>query len=974
MRNLKKILALVLALVMTMSVMATAAFTDAATIDTSYDEAAEVLAGLKVFVGRPDGSFDPKANITRQEVAAIVYRIVTGDVDNKSINLYVEGADFDDVKATDWAAGYIGYCNNAGFIAGYGNGQFGPTDNVTGMQAAAMILRAVGYDAQDEFTGADWDKYVAKYAQQLGLFKNLKADVNLNKPVSREVVAEILFQAIQADMVEWTPAFDYQPVTFLGAGTQSLGEKTFGLYRTPATGSVTVDNWGRPGHVWYASKVGTKAIATIVDDYLYATNVAVSQCDIAHAVGQTATKTYDVYDNAAVKTGTQAIDPLATTAKVGAQGQILEVYKDRIVLIDTLLAKVESVADATYDANGHLKTNSQIVLDIYDTATARDNVVVTNGKTNYPYTAGQYVLVNAHLNNDAVIVNYLGQAEYLEVKQVAETITGAQTVIWWNAGQHTVNGTTYNDAARFHLNNVGMTETDNRTWFFDQFGNLIGNVVIATNYSYAAIKNMWWAGDAATGLGSAKATLVYMDGTENVVTVSGIKLDGAAATINYAVPAYAAANDTYDMKYVAGTTTAAGALYVASYQPTNTGADANGVITYARATGDMGNLFRVATKADGTVLLDEVALQVTAPVLAKYAYITNDLKVNSNTQFLVYNTTTKAFSAFADFNNMPSFSTAPVIDYVKGADGYAKYVYIIGTPDTATTYNFVMPQSINYSAELKTAGGINYYVVTIVNIDGTQTTLKVKTADKAAVLDVLAASVNLNDLFYVTFTGEYATGVIKVTGIGNNYTGMAAGQRISLLSDNGLAANAAGAQVVTRTGNDLALTGGYHFNVTEATEIVGTLPEGRQLVKDVYVLSNAKDNTAIKIWVVAGTAASVTAPTAPYIATAAIAKVAAPVKGALVADYAAPAVTGVSSSDLNFHGTVTANVEWYVLSGGNYVKYTGEAFVAGTYQAVVNLVVTNVTGEAYAITSASAITYDGAASAAAFTVQPITVA
>ena len=139
MRNLKKILALVLALVMTMSVMATAAFTDAATIDTSYDEAAEVLAGLKVFVGRTDGSFDPKASITRAEVAAIIYRMVTGDVNNKSVNLYTEGADFTDTKG-HWAEGYIGYCNNAGFIAGYGNGKFGPNDNVTGMQPWCCAL------------------------------------------------------------------------------------------------------------------------------------------------------------------------------------------------------------------------------------------------------------------------------------------------------------------------------------------------------------------------------------------------------------------------------------------------------------------------------------------------------------------------------------------------------------------------------------------------------------------------------------------------------------------------------------------------------------------------------------------------------------------------------------------------------------------------------------------------------------------
>ena len=178
MRNLKKILALALALVMTLSLMTVAnAFNDDADIDAKYDEAVTVLSNLKVFQGVNDGSnFAPKQTISRGEVAAIIYRIVTGDVSNTNIAQHAAYAAqaFDDVKATDWDAGYIGYCANAQIIVGDGT-NFYPRQEVNGYQALAMILRAIGYDANKEFQGNGWEIRTASTAQQLGLLKNIGA-------------------------------------------------------------------------------------------------------------------------------------------------------------------------------------------------------------------------------------------------------------------------------------------------------------------------------------------------------------------------------------------------------------------------------------------------------------------------------------------------------------------------------------------------------------------------------------------------------------------------------------------------------------------------------------------------------------------------------------------------------------------------------------------------------------------------------
>ena len=88
---MKKLLALVLALVMTLSlaVSANAAFEDAKDINATYAEVVDVLAGMKVFQGYDNGkTFKPQGDITRAEVAAIVYRIYTADVKDSYVKNY----------------------------------------------------------------------------------------------------------------------------------------------------------------------------------------------------------------------------------------------------------------------------------------------------------------------------------------------------------------------------------------------------------------------------------------------------------------------------------------------------------------------------------------------------------------------------------------------------------------------------------------------------------------------------------------------------------------------------------------------------------------------------------------------------------------------------------------------------------------------------------------------------------------------
>ena len=313
MRNLKKILALVLALVMSFSLMATAnAFTDSDKINGTYEEAVEVLSGLKVFQGYDNGSFVPQGSITRAEVATIIYRIVTGDVADKQVGIYADYNKFNDVKSTSWYAGYVNFCANAEYIKGYDAKTFGPNDPVTGYQALAMILRAVGYDKNGEFTGAGWQTQTAAVGKKLGITDNV-SEGTLGVAATREVVAEILFRTIMVPQVEYTVAFGYQSI-----GQVSIGYETFGLRAAEgvvtanqATGatatkiakdftSASVDYGYKSdlnliGHsvkVWYDARVGAKNAAYVVLDKSTAETVLTA----AELVGKVDSKTAYSYN------------------------------------------------------------------------------------------------------------------------------------------------------------------------------------------------------------------------------------------------------------------------------------------------------------------------------------------------------------------------------------------------------------------------------------------------------------------------------------------------------------------------------------------------------------------------------------------------------------------------------------------------------------------------------------------------------
>lgn len=799
MKNFKKVLALVLAIATLLSFATvasakTADFADAK--DVKNTEAVDVLSYIKVLEGYPaDNTFKPAKNITREEAAKII--AIFANKSTEISSLYTSANPFADMKGR-WGESYVAYGYRAGIIAGKNATSFVPKANVKGTEFLKMVLVVLGYDQNKEgLVGSSWAVNTLELAKVKGLMKGLD-NFDANAALTRDQAAQIMLNALKAEKVVygqtvtnlvWDTKNGYWTVgnTAVAAaavyvspnGAQNnysheLLAKDFGL-----TLVASQDKWGRPTHTW---NKGTATIGEYVDSdkLVKSYTTAVTECDIASDAGIKTEKIYPIFVNGQtpVKYNVQATD---TVAKLGAQGRLTEVYEDRIVMIDTFLAKVDNVTAATFDAAGHLKTPATITLAVYDSDTdvttpaAPKTVVLTNGSTNYTYAKGDYVLVNSYTTGATVtgsgsVIATATTGAYAEIAGKAESFEGAQTVIWFNAGKHTVDGTAYDDAAEFHLNK-NSKKIAKMTWFKDLYGNLIGVTEIEATYAYGVITAIRNAGDfSAFGASKTYANVKYIDGTDNVVTVNSVTLRDVGAQPQKPVAG------TYNVELM-NIGTAAGGTFSVSYDSTqNEKADAT------RKDIVDGHLFRIETLADGTVNLVEMGPNYTGTqtmiargllvVPATTVGTTTTVKVDDATKFLLRSKDKvdgayvyTAITGVKDFAKYSNENDKPTVDAVVSLDGYASVVYLVGDSDAAKAKGFSYIVGSTYNAQLKTdADAIKYYEVILATKteDGTANeVLKVKATD-TALLNTLIASSNYGKLFYIETTGGYVSGVQKV--------------------------------------------------------------------------------------------------------------------------------------------------------------------------------------------------------------------
>lgn len=197
MRNLTKVLALVLAFAMMISGAAFAASYTDVEASANYAEAVSVLSDLGLVKGYEDGTFGADNTLTRAEAATLVVRLM--NLEDAAISAAGSDTGFTDVPADHWASGYIYIAAQKEVVAGMGDGTFEPETELEYAQIVKMITVALGYAPQAAEAG-EWPGNYISTASNIGLTKGIPGKAT--DKASRGLTARLLYAALTIPKME----------------------------------------------------------------------------------------------------------------------------------------------------------------------------------------------------------------------------------------------------------------------------------------------------------------------------------------------------------------------------------------------------------------------------------------------------------------------------------------------------------------------------------------------------------------------------------------------------------------------------------------------------------------------------------------------------------------------------------------------------------------------------------------------------
>ena len=510
MRNLKKILALVLALMMVLSVMVFASaanledYADSEQVSEEYAEAVDVLSGMGILKGS-EGKLYPKDYVQRSHVSTMIYRMMSTDVADAQVHIYEDYGMFDDVSEDNWFAGFVNYSANNELVKGVGDNKFNPSGYMTGYELITILLRAIGYDQNNEISGSDWKITAAGLAKQAGILGDFN-ETTLGSYLTREQIAYLMFNAMNVPQVTYTPALGYETDDLFGNVNDSIGEENFGLTYThgivvgnQATGESTTkiswtnagvaytysDAWGFNtetgldlfGHqvkVWYNNKTSTASLTTyaVMDE---ATHVAVMDegLDLAdyQAAGFSTAHGASTYRS-------DGYDKMDTNYMSGTYPFYVAISNNALLTPDVLIG-VDATVEQVTAINNYI---SNPTVTFGSTGTVAQNKVV-EGLSNA--VVGNYVIVNT-IHGTANISTTI-TAPYYTLDTVTQTVTGTVRSVGTDGTVTLRDGTTIEKSPLYNYSDMGkatITGGVELTFTLDNNGKYIGVAEPATEYLY----------------------------------------------------------------------------------------------------------------------------------------------------------------------------------------------------------------------------------------------------------------------------------------------------------------------------------------------------------------------------------------------------------------------------------------------------------------------------------------------------------
>ena len=712
---MKKFLSLVLALVMTMSLVTVSAgakdFTDSSKIQ--YTEAVDVMSAVKVIDGYTDGSFNPSATLTRGAAAKIICNLILGPTTASA--LVADAAPYKDVPTNHTFAGYIAYCQKTGIISGYADGTFKPANSLTGYAFMKMLLGALGYKAEQEgYTGANWSIQVAKRAMNIGLKDDLVGDFNGVKAVTREEACLYAFNTLKATMVEYdknstvtvgnitikeqSDAKDMANTGKTDGNIDKDGKMQFAeKYFTDLKMFSATDDFSRPATQW---KIKAEEVGKYTDTPNLTYTKAVKAGDIYKdlALGSTIDKKdVTVYINGekaedasvALKKGSDSKigkDYLEKSGKkysTAKNGVLTEVFYDKdddsaiITQVVTYVGQINKSVKATSSKDAY------VVIDQLPMDGPNANVMAVPSDLTGKTVSGTLEFeTNESYEDDAyVLYTYSQTADEVKSLAVAEKVEGyvSQTINKSNDKDEnnglTLAGTSYKMSAAYSGEELGeISVKEDHTAYLDQYGYAIYVEEVEEIGNYALLVNV---ADKGTFVGK-KAELVFTDGTTKVVTaekdyskVSNLKLD-LDGDGDY---------DKDDQKiWDDRTSPITGALkapVIVTYKVDNDGVYTLKAVAVAKTS---------YVDADSKLVMtnDKAGITVQADT-NKESLNTSKVTANSATQFVVADRSKDG--TFDDYTAYTGIKSAPSIDATSGKAG----VYFYCKSGKMVTVMFVLP-------------------------------------------------------------------------------------------------------------------------------------------------------------------------------------------------------------------------------------------------------------------------------------------